>query len=457
MALIHDQKIDLTSGDTWTGIWRLSWPMLIMMVFNFFVGFTDVYVAGFISPKVQAAVGYITQIYFIVVIVANAISIGALALIARAVGAGDQDKAISAAGQSLTLGLIVSIAFTAACLLFYRPIIAIAGFPSEIRDIAETFLIIFSFALGPNYLLIISNAVFRAGAEVKKPLVSMLVLRLVNIALDFFLVLGISPFPKLGYPGIAWSTVSATLLGTVLNLIFLGTSHRWRSIYSRRESISWKSVVSIFKIAWPAAFLQIAWNLASLTLYGILGRLKESSIVALAAIANGLRIEAIIYLPAFALNMAASGVVGQNLGAGNPDRAEQMGWKIASVGIAVTSLIAVVIFIWAEYFASILTGESPVLAETTLYLRINMLSEPFMALSTVMGGGLQGAGDTRTTMWVIIFAMWFIRIPLSYFLALTMGYGAAGVWSAMAFSMSCQGLIMAWWFKKGNWKKLEIK
>lgn len=456
MAAFKKQAIDLTTGSAWIGIWKLSWPMLVMMVFNFFVGFTDVYVAGFISPKVQAAVGYITQIYFIVVIVANAVSIGAIALISRAIGAGDRVKAVAAAKQSLILGAIISILFTAVCLGFYRPIISIAGFPAEIKEIAENFLVIFSFALGPNYLLIISNAVFRAGAEVKKPLITMLIFSMANIALDFFLVLGVSPFPQMGYPGIALATVAATLLGTSINLIFLGISRSWRAVYSNPWTFSWGTIKTIFNIGWPAAFLQIAWNLASLVLYRILGQLRENSITALASIANGLRIEAVIYLPAFALNMAASVIVGQNLGAGRPDRAEKLGWKVAWIGIAVTGVIALVIFISAERLASLLTGEPPVLAETTRYLQINMFSEPFMALSTVMGGGLQGAGDTRATMWVIAFSMWMIRLPLAWLLAIPLGYGAPGVWTAMVVSMCCQGLLMAWWFNKGKWKTIEV-
>ncbi len=455
--MFKDQVIDVTTGSIWTAIWNLSWPMLIMMMFGFFVGFTDVYVAGLISPDIQAAVGFITQIYFLVIIVANAVSIGALAVISRAIGAGETDKAVDTAKQSLILGLLISVAFTAICLLFYRSIISLAGFPPQIRDIAENFLKIFAFALGPNYLLIISNTIFRASAEVKKPLVTMFVISLANIALDFFLVFGIPPFPKLGYVGIAFSTAVSTILGTVMNLIFLGFSRKWRLVYSNPRSLSFETMKIIFNIGWPAAFLQIAWNMASIILFNILGRLKESSITALASIANGLRIEAIIFLPAFALNMAASVIVGQNLGAGDPQRAENMGWKLAGAGIAITSVMALVIFIWAESFASILTGEPPVLAETARYIRFNMLSEPFLALSTVMGGGLQGAGDTRGTMWVIIISMWLIRLPLASFLALSMGFGAPGVWSAMVISMICQGIMMAWWFHQGKWKKLALQ
>ena len=457
MAMLKNRIIDVTTGNIWTSIWNLSWPMLLMMIFGFFVGLTDVYVAGLISPNVQAAVGFITQIYFFVIIVANAISIGSMAVISRAIGAGENQRAIEVAKQSLILGLVISVAFTALCLIFYRSIISVAGFPPEIRDIAEVFLKIFAFALGPNYLLVISNTIFRASAELKKPLVTMLVLSVTNIALDFFLVFGIFPFPKLGYPGIAFSTAISTILGTIMNLGFLGMSHRWRSVYSNPGVVSLETIKAIVNIGWPAGFLQIAWNMASIFLYNILGRLKEESITALASIASGLRIEAIIFLPAFALNMAASVIVGQNLGAGDPERAEKMCWKIARVGIGVTSVMALIIFIWAESFASILTGEPSVLAETVRYLRFNMLSEPFLALSTVMGGGLQGAGDTRGTMWVIILSMWLVRLPLAAFLALYMGLGACGVWAAMVISMVCQGLMMAWWFHQGRWKRLELK
>ncbi|HUH65223.1 MAG TPA: MATE family efflux transporter [Syntrophales bacterium] len=455
--MFEDGIIDVTTGSVWTGIWRLSWPMLIMMIFGFMVGFTDVYVAGLISPDVQAAVGFITQIYFLVIIVANAISIGTLALISRAIGAKETERAVDAARQSLVLGFIISAVFTILCIGFYRGIISVAGFPAAIKGIAENFLLVFAFALGPNYLLIITNAIFRAGAEVKKPLITMFAISMMNMALDFFLVFGIGPFPRLGYVGIAYSTAISTLVGTLMNLGFLGLSPTWRAVYSDLSTVSSETIKTIFNVGWPAGFLQVAWNMASIVIYNVLGRLKEASITALAAIANGLRIEAVIFLPAFALNMAASVIVGQNLGAGDPERAEMMGWKLAGLGIGVTTVMAVIIFIWAESFASTLTANPAVLAETARYLRFNMVAEPFLALSTVMGGGLQGAGDTRATMWVIIVSMWLIRLPLAIFLALFAGFGATGVWTAMMVSMAIQGLMMAWWFHQGRWKRIELR
>jgi putative MATE family efflux protein len=452
----RNQTTDLTAGNLWVHIWQLSWPMLLIMLFNFMVGFTDIYVYGIISPQVQAAIGFINQLYFLLIIIANAISIGTVALVARNIGAGNLARAQANAKQSLIFGLLIAVALTIGGLIFSHEIIAAAGFPLEIRTIGETFLRIFAFALGPTYLLIISNAVFRASGEVRKPLLTMFVFSAINILGDFALVFGIPPFPKLGYPGIALSTAIAASIGMVINCIFFSLP-RWRSLYLRPWTLSTRAIKTIANLGWPAGLLQIAWNAGAIVLYNILGRLGDARIVALASLTNGLRIEAIIFLPAFALNMAASVLVGQNLGAKNPDRAAAVGWKIAWVGVCLLSAISLCIFIWAEYFASFLTNDPAVLAETTRYLRITMFSEPFMALSLILGGGLQGAGDTRGSMWVIVIGMWFVRLPLAILLALILGYGAVGVWVAMIISMTVQGLLMARRFHRGQWKTLKVE
>jgi len=442
-------------GKLTTTIWQISWPMMLIMLFNFAVGFTDIYVAGLISPEVQAAVGFVSQLYFLLIITANAISTGSVALVSRNIGAADVAQAISNAKQSLIFGLFCAIGLTVTGLIFYREIIAISGFPAPIRATAETFLRIFACALGPNYLLIISNGIFRASGEVKKPLLTMFTVSTINVIGDFVLVFGFFSFPRMGYAGIALATAVSVSVGMAINL-FLLSSHRWKHLYKRPWSIVFPTMRQILALGWPAALLQIAWNAGSIVLYNFLGRLGEASISALAAITNGLRIEAIIFLPAFALNMAASVLVGQNLGAGYPDRAAQLGWRTALMGVTVLTILAGVIFSWAEECAALLTQDPAVRAETTRYLKINMFSEPFMALSLTLGGGLQGAGDTKGTMNVIITGMWIVRLPLAYLFAFVLGYGARGVWIAMLVSMAVQGVLMALRFYKGDWKTIRL-
>ncbi len=446
---------DITAGDLWANIWYVSWPMVVIMLLNFVVGVTDVYVAGFIGPDVQAAVGFVGQLYFLIIIVANALSIGTVAMSARAFGARDEEGAFHISRQSLVFSLIVSSGLTLVGYVFADDIIAAAGFPAGISEIARDFLRIFALALGPNYLLIISNAVFRASGEVTRILTTMVLVSALNIAAVFALVFGFPPLPPLGYRGIALATAFSISAGMVFNL-YQFTTGRWSPLYRGILRISFKTIRRIVALGWPAALLQITWNAASIVLYNILGRLGDTSITALASLTNGLRLEAVIYLPAFALNMASSVLVGQNLGAGKPDRAERLGWKVATAGAMIVSVLSLAMFIWAEECAALVAKSPAVIEETARYLRINMLSEPFMAFSVVLGGCLQGAGDTRGTMWVVAIAMWLIRLPLAYLLALPLKYGATGVWIAMVASMSVQGVLMALRFRRGRWKGLAI-
>ena len=293
-----------------------------------------------INPEVQAAVGFVSQLYFLLIIIANAISTGSIALVSRAIGAHDFPRAISNAKQSLLFGVLCAFTLTLTGLIWYREIIATAGFPAQIKGIAEHFLRIFAFALGPNYILIISNDIFRASGQVKKPLMTMLIVSTLNVIGDFVFVFGLFSFPEMGYAGIALSTALSVSAGMIINLMFF-LKNPWQRIYRPPWSFISPTILKIVKLGWPAALLQIGWNAGSIVLYNILGRLEEKSITALAAITNGLRIEAIIFLPAFALNMAASVLVGQNLGAGNPDRASQTGWRIAILGSALLTLLAV--------------------------------------------------------------------------------------------------------------------
>jgi MATE family multidrug resistance protein len=457
-AMLHtfkDRPVNVTAGSLWVNIWQISWPMFLIMIFNFLVGLADIFVAGLISPEAQAAVGYVSQLYFLVIITANAISIGTLALVSRAIGAGNSRGATEATRQSLIFSIAVAAGLTIIGYVFNREMIAFSGFPATISEISAKFLKIFSLALGPNYILIVSNAVFRASGEVKKPLFTMFLVTLINVIGDFVLVFGLFFFPEMGYIGIAVSTASSVTIGMFINLVFF-FANRWRSVYAGPLSVVPSIIRKIVSLGWPAALLQIAWNAGTIVLYNILGRLGNASIAALASISNGLRLEAVIYLPAFALNMAASVLVGQNLGALNTDRAEKLGWKIAFTGVALMSAMALIIFIWAKSLASVLTTDPAVLEETTRYLRINMVSEPFMALSVTLAGALQGAGDTRGTMWVIIIAMWLVRLPLAYFLGITANYGATGVWVAMVTSMGVQGMLMTWRFHRGHWKQIKL-
>jgi MATE family multidrug resistance protein len=445
----------LSEGSLWKGIFTMSWPMLLIMFFNFMVGFTDIYVAGLLGSQIQAAVGFIEQLYFLLILLANAISTGSVAIVSRTAGSHDMARVRESSRQSLGFGLIIALFFTCAGLFLPGLVVSAAGFPKEIFYIAVVFLRIFSVSLGFNYFLIISNAILRALGTPQKPLVSMGLYAALNVCLDFALVFGWGPIPSLGYAGIAVSTTISVMVATTINIFFL-IHLGWPSLFSSLLRLTRAYIRRLIAVSWPMALVMIAWNAGTVVLYNILGHLPQGHIQAMAAYANGLRIEAVIFMPAFALNMAASVLVGQNLGAKQEDRAVRVGWRIGLTGALALAGFAAPLYIFAPEVAAILTKDSLVLKETVAYLHYNLLATPFMALSLSLGGGLQGAGDTRGVMSAILVAMWMIRLPLAYLLGITLAWGARGVWLAMIFSMMVQGTLMSLRFHLGKWKGIQV-
>lgn len=433
-------------------IWQNLWPVFGLMLLNFIVGYTDIYVAGLLSSEVQAAVGFVSQQYFVLIILGNALAIGSVALVSQATGAGQRQKVFDFARQAFILAFGVGAALWVAALFGARAIIALFALPGSISPIALTYLRIYSLALLPNYMIIVSGAVFRA---VGKPLIIfkiMMLVTILNIAANFGLVFGLGPLPRLGFPGIAWATVISMFTGFALIVVVLRTKE-WRPIWHEKWRISMEVVSKIFQISWPAALLQIGWNAGNVVIYQLIGRLGAESVQTMAAYANGLRLEAITYLPAFAFNMVAAVLVGQKIGAGRIEEAKKVGWEVALIGCLLLSGLAAILFWAAPGLSNMLTSDRAVLEETVRYLRINLVVAPFMVFSMVLGGGMQGAGDTRGVMKVIVLAIWIVRIPLAAGLCFRAGFGALGIWAAMDLSMIVQTILMSRRYFTDDWHK----
>ncbi len=433
-------------------IWDNSWPVLGIMALNFLVGYTDVYVAGLIGPDVQAAVGFISQQYFLLIIVGNALAVGTVALVSRAVGGNHWEGAHQVVRQSFLLALMVGGLLSAVGVGEAEAIVDFFRLPDVVRPISVTYLKIFALALLPNILLILANAVFRAVGRPVTALKIMLLVTALNVGGDFGLVFGWGPLPPLGYPGIAWATAVSMAAGTLVTFLeFL--KGFWRPLWSGPWRIQAKVSKELVRLSWPAALLQAAWNAGTMVLYAFLGRLGAESVTAMAAYANGIRLEAVIFLPGFALNMAAAVLVGQSLGAGDVDRARRYGWRMAGLGALTLSVISAFLFGFAPELAALLSDDPGVWRETIRYLRINLAVVPFMIFSIVLGGAMQGAGDTFGVMKIIVGAIWLVRIPLAAVLCFAADLGALGVWIAMVTSMSVQGVLMTWRFALGLWHR----
>jgi len=433
-------------------LWRLSWPMVLTMFLLFSVGLADVYVAGKFEPEVQGAVGFAGQLLFFFAVIANSLGVGLVAIISRQKGVEDTEGVWHTAWQGLLLTTVLTLPLSLLGIGLARSPLVLEVVPPAVARVAAVLLPYYAAALWPQALLTIAGAIFRARTRMLLILACSGGTALLNFGGDFILAFGFGPIPPMGPVGIGAATLLSSGAGALLALVVLsGQGLSWR-----RWHFDFLLNLRILKIGWPIGVLQMGWTLGGLFLYGILGRLPDSAVAATAALTNGLRIEAILYLPVYALNMVTAVLVGQAMGSDDCERAEKTGWKVASVAAVILALVAVPVFIFSREIAALISPDSSVRHLTHLYLRFNMLSQPFMALGVCLGGALEGAGDTRGVMKVVLGALWIFRLPLAAILALATPLGANGVWLAMVLSIILQCCLMVWRYRQGKWQEINL-
>jgi putative MATE family efflux protein len=408
--------------------WAVSWPMTLIMFYEFLMGMTDVYVAGRISKDVQAAYGLSFQVYFLLLIPAIALSVGGVSVISRLFTAQEKKQELETAVSSYMKAAFwfgLSLAFFG---FIAAPwIIQILKVPQEIKSVAINLFRIYSLALFFEFFLINTNAILRSCGRVKDSLRSMTLACVLNIVLIFPLAFK----TPLGFMGIAWATLLSLFIAAVVNYWMIGGipgGHRF----------SWKVLKEIFNIGWPAALMQVLFNLASLFIFSIIGSLPKNSVEIMAAFTNGLRLESAIFMPAFAFNMANAVVVGNLLGKERKRQAYHAGFVTAGLGVAIVIALLLLVLLNARPILSLLSNDPVVVENSLAYVYISLIFEPVMAWSVILGGGLNGAGYTKTVMVVIGLGLWLIRIPLAYTLSLVFGFGAIGIWWAMNISLLFQ-------------------
>jgi len=415
--------------------------MILIMAFMFFVSLTDVFIAGRISKDVQASVGLVSQVYFIFVVVATSSNVGTVSVISRLYGSDDRDTYRDAVYSILLTIFIAGIALSILGVLLSPFIIRSLNVPESIKEISIPLTQIYAAGVAFQYVLLCTNSILRASKMMKRSLITMGVVSITNILLNFYFVF----YTPIYYNGIALSTAVSFFIGAVINFVFI------RRIIKGALNYTFYHVKKIFHISWPSALVQIGWQLGSTTLFLIIAKLPEKSVEVMAALTNGMRIEAAIFLPAFAFNMANAVIVGNLLGEGKKHEAFKNGIVTAVMGVIVVTVMTLIVVIFARDVSQILSKDSIVINESVLYIYISMISEPFMAFSAVLGGGLNGAGDTRSVMIRIVAGMWIVRIPLAYIMGITLGFGAPGIWWSMNASIFTQMILITRRYFKKEW------
>jgi putative MATE family efflux protein len=437
-------------------IWRLSWPQVLMMFLQFWIGFVDVYVAGLINREVQASLGLITTCLFFLLIVATAVANGAVAAVSQSVGAGLYRRGQRYVGLCLTLALVMGALLMLAGLAGREAFLVLLQVPPELRAITGDFLAVYALLLPAYHILLIANAVFRARKEVIFPTLSILLVCVVNAVADFGLGLGLWGLPALGHSGLAWATFWSVTAGAALNLVML----RRKGLLRREAFAPWRwvrrALPRLLRVAGPSGLMQVLWQSGYLMLFAITGSLPHGNITALAGMTAGGRIEALLFLPGFAFNMTASVLVGHYLGAGQPAEAKRFGFRVLGIGVAIMSLVALGLWQVAQDVADIMSDDPAVRLEIMSYLSWNLLAIPFTLTGMIMGGALGGAGATVYTMIVFGTTIWCVRLPLAWILGHHVLGEARGVWISMLVSQMVQALVILYVFAFKDWKRFAL-
>ncbi|MDZ4833023.1 MAG: MATE family efflux transporter [Candidatus Melainabacteria bacterium] len=453
-TLKEDKSSELITGNLWRAIWVMSWPLLIMTVATSLVGVADLYVAGSLGSATQAAVGLSEHIIFMFQLFLMATGTGTTAIVARHWGSGNKRRATRFAGQSLLLSISLGVGLTILAHFIAHFALGVFSQSTEVRELGQTYLSLYSFAMIPMSIVYVANAAFNAIGDSKTTLLIVLIMTAIQIAGDILTVIYGWPVPGLGLRGIALASLVGSAVGAVVALYKISQSPL-RKCLVQILPMSQQMIKRIAVIGIPSAIQRMAWSLSVFGLFFILASCKNPT-EGQAAWAIGMRVEGMLFMPIMALSMAVASIVGQNLGAREIDRAVDAGWRVTYVGMGMLTVMGILLYVMAEPIAMLMSHDPTTIKIVISYLKINATAQPFLALAMILSGALQGAADTKSPMYITFICNWLIRLPVAYLLALVLNMETAGCWWSMSLSCVVMGLLTAWRFKSLSWTKTHV-
>lgn len=426
--------------------WKMSWPIMVMMVFEFFMSMTDIYIAGRFGEAVKAATGLASQVYSFFIMTGHALTIGAVSVLSRLFTSDDKKKFRSAVFTSVISAFSFGVIICIIGVTFSSKIVTLLNAPEEVKGYASSLIKIYFLGIIFHMTLINMNGVLRSCKRVTVTMGVMVFAAVLNI----ILVLYFYNFTDLGFQGIAISTAVSITSASIINMVIMFR------IISKTYIFSLPILKQILSIGWPGGIVSLSWQLGGTALYAVLGMLSYNSVEIMAAYATGLRIESAIFMPAFAFNMANAVIVGNLMGEKKYNEAYKSGLTTAFISVSVVTVMIVVIVLNARSIAELLEPNPVVVNEIVKYIYICMIAEPFIALNLAMTGALNGAGDTKATMFYAILNVWVLRLPLAYIFGIALGFHASGIWWALNSGFFLQSALSTRRFISKKWQKIEI-
>ena len=450
---VTGKEQSFTTGSIRRAIFMLSIPMILEMLMESIFAIVDIFYVSQVSMNAVATIGLTESVVTLVYAIAIGLCMAATAVVARRVGEDDLKGASQAAVQVIILGVVVSVGISVVGILYPKEILELMGAEPDL--IAEGYGYT-QVLLGGNVtimLLFLINAIFRGAGNASIAMWTLIVSNGLNIILDPMFIFGFGPIPAYGVEGAAIATTIGRGSAVVfqLGILFFGYS---------KIKIALKDIV--LRVA-------IMWNLIKLSIGGIgqfligtsswivlMRIMSEFGSEVLAGYTIAIRVMIFTLMPAWGLSNAAATLVGQNLGAKQPERAEKSVWITGKYSAIFMGFVSIVYLLFAPQLISIFTTEPEVVKYGSLCLRVIAAGYVFYGYGMVVINAFNGAGDTKTPTYINFICFWLIQLPFAYVVAVYWDYGPAGVFWAITLAEVLIAIIGILWFKKGYWKSIEV-
>ena len=450
---LQGSEQDFTEIPLRKAIILLSVPMVLEMLMESVFAVSDIFFVSRLGTEAVATVGLTESIVTLIYAVGMGLATATTSLISRRIGEKDPEQASRTAFQAIIAGISVSILIGIPGALFAHDILRLMGASNAMVNNLSGYTAIM---LGSNtviMLLFIINSVFRSSGDAATAMKVLWLGNIINIILDPCLIFGWGPFPELGIRGAALATVIGRGTAVMWQFIILFRGHKRVKLKTRHFVPDAGIIVKLIRLSLGG----IGQNLIGTTSWIAMVRILSvfgSTVIAGYTIA--IRIVIFALLPSSGISNASSTLVGQNLGAGKPDRAEKAAWTTGWVNSALMGMIGLVLVLWPEPFIRFFINDTAVIKAGTPALRIISAGFISYALGMVMIGAINGAGDTFTPTKIFLFVFWLCEIPLAWFLAIPVGLDQHGVYYAIVFSETLLTFTAYMVFRRGKWKTRKV-
>jgi len=444
---------DYTSGPVGRAVVLLAIPMMLEMAMESVFAVVDIFFVAGLGADAVAAVGLTEVVITPLYAIAVGLSTGVTAMVSRRIGAGDPGAAGVVAGQAVWMGLLVSAVVGAIGLGFAPQILRWMGASNSVIEMGSGYTQIMLGGAITIVFLFLLNAVFRGAGDATIAMRALWLANGINLVLDPCLIYGVGPFPEMGVTGAA----TATNIGRGIGVIY----QVWMLTRGRgRVTLGWQHLPIrlpvLLRMLRISAGGMLQHLIATSSWIFIMRLVAPFGSAAVAGYTIGIRMLELTFLPAWGLGNAGATLVGQNLGAGKPDRAEASAWRAVKFNVVFLTSVAIVFLASADFIVPLFSSDPEVIRYGTACMRIISCGFSFYAVGMVLMQAFNGAGDTFTPTGINFVCFWLIQIPMAYTLIRFFGFGPEAAFIAIALSECLVAVIGVLLFRRGKWKLREV-